>query len=137
MPRNMENEPSVTISGGMFSRAISTAFSAPPAQPSSSANSAAAGMGRCQSRQAAPKTDRRQPHHRAHRKIDSAGDDDGRQRQRQQSQFDAEANHFEEIADGEKFLAMAAKTAISSSQREQQNPLAIREPALPHAFYAP
>src|SRR3989442_11767769 len=56
MPRNRENEPSVTMSGGMFSRVTSSAFSVPPAHPTSRATSTAAGMERCQSRQALPKT---------------------------------------------------------------------------------
>src|SRR5216684_5414493 len=61
MPRNMENDPSVTISGGRLSRAIATAFNAPPAHPSSSATTAASRIDRCQSRHAAPKTTAARP----------------------------------------------------------------------------
>src|SRR6266478_5080214 len=61
MPRNTENDPSVTISGGRLSRAIARAFNAPPAHPSSSATTVASGIDRCQSRQAAPKTTAARP----------------------------------------------------------------------------
>ena len=45
----------------MFSRVISTAFSAPPAQPSSSAAPAAAAIGQPPSRQSAPNTTAESP----------------------------------------------------------------------------
>src|SRR5713101_8003484 len=61
MPRNMENDPSVTISGGRLSRAITTAFNAPPAHPRSSVMTAASGIDRCQSRQADPNTTAARP----------------------------------------------------------------------------
>ena len=44
------------------------------------------------------KRDRREAHHRSDRQIDAAGDDDGRQRQRQQAELDADARDLEEIA---------------------------------------
>src|SRR5579863_844653 len=56
MPRNRENDPSVTISSGIWKRAINSAFSAPPAAPVRSAASVATARGKCQSCQAAPKT---------------------------------------------------------------------------------
>src|SRR5579863_260721 len=55
MPRNIENDPSVTINGGRFSREIAKAFKLPPRQPASSAATAAHASERCQSRNAAPK----------------------------------------------------------------------------------
>ena len=41
----------------------------------------------------------REPHHRSDRQIDPAGDDDWRQRNRQQAQLDAEPDDLEEVAD--------------------------------------
>src|SRR5262245_52069468 len=55
-PRNSENDASVTMSGGRFSPATSTALSAPPAQPTISASAAAIGIASSQSRYAAPST---------------------------------------------------------------------------------
>src|SRR5450432_733213 len=49
------------MSGGIRNRAINSAFNPPPAQPTSRAISAAAGKGKCQSRQAAPKTTAARP----------------------------------------------------------------------------
>src|SRR5215475_9135253 len=56
MPRKSENEPSVTIRGGISRRVISAAFNAPPRHPVRSARSAAIGMGNPASRHAAPNT---------------------------------------------------------------------------------
>src|SRR3954452_10902117 len=53
-PRKSESEPSVTISGGMPSAAISVALSAPPPHPAPSPAAAAAGADQPQSREAAP-----------------------------------------------------------------------------------
>src|SRR6185436_12340660 len=54
MPRNSDSVPSVTMSGGNLSRVISTAFSAPPATPSSSVSATATGIGTPTSRQRQP-----------------------------------------------------------------------------------
>src|SRR3954468_47427 len=53
-PRKSDSEPSVTISGGMPSAAISVALSAPPAHPAASAAAAAPGAAPPQPRDAAP-----------------------------------------------------------------------------------
>src|SRR5271170_5533195 len=55
IPRNMEKVPRVTIKGGRFRREIAMAFNPPPRHPARSAAPAAAGSGKCQSCQAAPK----------------------------------------------------------------------------------
>ena len=99
MPRNSDSDPSVTMSGGMSSRAMSSALSAPPAAPTSSASAAATGSGSCQSLAAAPNTTADRPDHRADRQIDAAGDDDRRQRDRQQAKLDAQPGDLEEVAD--------------------------------------
>ncbi len=100
MPRNSESDPSVTISGGSSSRAMSTAFSAPPAAPTSKREQhGRSGSASCQSREAAPKTTADEPHHRADREIDAAGDDDRRQRDGQQAELDAEPQDFEEVGE--------------------------------------
>jgi hypothetical protein len=49
MPRNSEKVPSVTMSGGSRSVAMSSAFSAPPAPPATIAAAAASGTASCQS----------------------------------------------------------------------------------------
>src|SRR5688572_15218379 len=56
MPRNSDSVPSVTMSGGIPSRATSAALSAPPAVPAARLISAATPTGRFQSRWARPKT---------------------------------------------------------------------------------
>ena len=57
MPRNSENEPSVTMSGGMSRRAISTRVQrAARAADASSATRGRGRSGRCQSCTAAPNT---------------------------------------------------------------------------------
>ena len=88
------------MSGGIFSRATSTAFSAPPAPPTSSAMS-----GRDRRMQPpvparSAEDDGRQPHHRSDRQVDAAGDDDRRQRDRQQPELHAEARDLEEVPGG-------------------------------------
>src|ERR1700733_9514075 len=55
MPRKRENEPRVTMSGGILRRVINAALSAPPRDPASRASAAAAGMGRPATCHAAPK----------------------------------------------------------------------------------
>src|SRR5438309_4355600 len=52
----MENDPRVTMIGGISRRVIKSALSAPPANPSTMATSAATPIGSPPSRQAAPKT---------------------------------------------------------------------------------
>ena len=59
----------------------------------------------------------REPHHRAHRKVDAAGDHDRRQRQRQQPQFHAQADHFEEIPGREEILAQGREDGDLRRQR--------------------
>ena len=99
MPRKSENVPSVTMSGGNLSRVISTAFSAPPSdaeqqrqrdrRPASAAPA---------SRHSAPSTTADEPHHRADREIDPAGDDDRRQREREQPDLHGESRDLERVA---------------------------------------
>src|SRR5262249_43512419 len=61
IPRNRENDPSVTIRGGRWSREIRRAFRPPPARPVSRATDAAAGSESFQSLQAMPKTTAARP----------------------------------------------------------------------------
>ena len=85
------------MSGGMFSRATSTAFSAPPAQPTSSAMQARRPRMQPPVPARRAEDDGRQPHHRADRQVDAAGDDDRRQRDRQEPELHAEARDLEEV----------------------------------------
>ena len=61
MPRKRASDPSVTMSGGTPIRAMSHAFSEPPAAPRSSVAAAATGTGRCASRQSMPNTTAESP----------------------------------------------------------------------------
>src|SRR5262245_15318592 len=61
MPRNIQNEPRVTISGGSRSFEMRSAFRPPPAIPDMRAIHAAAGTGKFQSRHAAPNTTAARP----------------------------------------------------------------------------
>src|SRR6516162_10646927 len=61
IPRNKENDPSVTIRGGRSSQEIKRAFSPPPASPVSRATAAAAGSESFQSLQAMPNTTAARP----------------------------------------------------------------------------
>ena len=101
MPRNSENVPSVTISAGSRSREISTAFSPPPAQPTASATAAAAGIGQMQIAPRRAETDRGQPHHRADREIDAAGDQNRRQRDGEQAELGVQPRDLEEVGERE------------------------------------
>src|SRR5262245_948765 len=60
-PRNKDNDPSVTISGGSWNREINAAFSAPAAQPAARLTTTAATTGTFQSRQAAPNNTAEKP----------------------------------------------------------------------------
>jgi hypothetical protein len=114
MPRNSEKVPSVTMSAGSSSRAISNAFSPPPAHPASSAHNAAIGSGRCHVRYA-PQADRRQAPHRADRQVDAAGDDDRCQRDRQQAELHAEPRHLEEVPEREDPGATGGEQHVSAA----------------------
>src|ERR1051326_248279 len=61
MPRNIENDPSVTMIGGIPSRVIKSALSAPPAKPSANTTSAAAKTGIPPSRHTVPNTTAERP----------------------------------------------------------------------------
>src|SRR5215470_4115801 len=61
MPRNIQNEPRVTISGGSCSFEMRNAFRPPPAIPDRRAIHAATGNGKFQSRHAVPNTTAARP----------------------------------------------------------------------------
>ena len=60
-PRYSENEPRVTISGGILPRVMSKPFTLPPSAPRPSVNAAAAPIGSPPSRQSFPKTTAERP----------------------------------------------------------------------------
>src|SRR3984957_15031865 len=61
MPRNAENDPSVTINGGILNSAISAPLSAPPPHPINKVTSIASGIGQCQSITSDPNTTAQSP----------------------------------------------------------------------------
>ena len=60
-PRNSENEPRVTISGGIRPRVIKSPFTLPASAPRTSVSAAAAPIGSPASRQSLPKTTAERP----------------------------------------------------------------------------
>src|SRR5207247_1568469 len=68
---------------------------------------------------------RRQPHHRSNRQIDPAGDDDRRQRERQQPELHAEAHHLEEIGGREEVLRNRGEHRDLREDGDQQDALLI------------
>ena len=100
-PRKSEKVPSVTISGGMPSRAIEERVQRPAGGADRERDSAAASGSAAPSRASRSEDDRRQPHQRADRQVDAAGDDDRRQRNGEQADLDAEPQRLEGVAGGE------------------------------------
>ena len=118
------------MSGGMSKRAMSHAFNAPPAHPTDSANAAAAGSGQVPVLVRRAEHHRGQPHHRSDRQIDAAADDHRRQRHGEQPQLDAEAGDLEEVSEREEVLRDGREERDLGGERQQQDPLTVREPAL-------
>ncbi len=85
------------MSGGIFSRATSTALSVPPGAADEQRDE----RGRRWMEPPVParraEDDSREPHHRSDRQVDAAGDDDRRQRNRQEPELHAEARDLEEV----------------------------------------
>src|SRR5207247_3448346 len=62
--------------------------------------------------------------------IDSAGDDDGRQRDREEAELDAEPRYLEEVPKGEKARRDCREEEDLAGEDDQQHPFAVREPPL-------
>ncbi len=118
------------MSGGIASRDTSHAFIAPPRHPTVSASPAAIGIPVCQSRTAAPNDDSRESHHRADRQVDAAAHDDRRQRNGKQPQLDAESRNLEEVRNREEVVRDDGEEGDFRHERQRQDPLAVRRPAL-------
>ena len=104
----------------------SSAFSAPPASPTSTRGGSGDGDRQMPVGRGDAEDDRREPHHRADRQIDAAGDDDRRQRHREQAELDAQARDLEDVAGGEEVRRDRREDHDLGGEREQQ--AAIRCP---------
>ena len=113
MPRNSENVPSVTMSGGMPRRATRMAFSAPPAQPVSRLDRRSGGDRKIPVAIGRPEQNGRESHHRSHRQVDAAGDEDWREGDGQQAELDAQARDLEEVAGGREVRRDGGETGRS------------------------
>ena len=91
--------------------------------------SAATPIGSPPSRHAAPKTTAASPIIEPDREVDAAGNHHRRERQRQQSEFDAETHHFEEIGRREKARGERGERGDLERERQQQDPFAVGEGA--------
>ena len=116
----------------MLSRAISSAFKRPPAQPTSSASAAATRNRNAPVTARSAEYDSRKAHHRADRQIDAAGDHDRRHRHREETKLHAQPGDLEEVADGEEVRARSRRKGRSRpASASSSDPFAIREPATP------
>ncbi len=74
--------------------------------------------------------DRGEAHHRSHREIDAAGDDDRRQGQREKPDLDRQARDFHRVGHGQEVAAGHAEQGALEAEQERQHPLAVREEPL-------
>ena len=133
MPRNIENEPSVTISGGMLQpRDQQRIQRAARAARAASAISAAAAMGSRQSRHAAPNTTAASPIIEPTERSMPPVIMIGVSASASSPSSTLSRTTSKKLPTREKVLgAIAAKIGDLERQREQQHPLAVREAALP------
>src|ERR1043166_7392380 len=117
MPRNSDIDPSVTISGGMSSRAISVALSAPPARP----GPRGAADADVPVLHGGAEHDGGQPQHRTDGQIDPAADQNRRQRNGEQSELDARPQDFEPVGDRQELRREAAERDDLEQHRDREN----------------
>ena len=124
IPRNSENVPSVTMSGGILEvrdehgveRAAGAANEQRDERRERWMESPIAARG--------AKDHRRESHHRADRQVDSAGDDDRRERDGQQPDFYAQPRDFEEVPGGREVRRDRREKRDLDCQRDEQDGVA-------------
>ena len=75
--------------------------------------------------------DRGEPHHRPHRQIDAAADNDRGQRDGQQPELDAQPDDFEQVAQRKEVLGYCCEERDLGDERQQEDPFAVRQRAGP------